>query len=286
MIILSMICASSYAQNQNTTQELIHKDNNTNKPVGKIVFKDKNGAKIREFDIEDNNPFKNKGLSMSNDNSQARLAGNKKVKDLVNNSQHYKNQDAANTDANYVHLQSGMIQNESKEVRGVVYRLSVSNAGHEQRGTQAEIVVFDKEGNIEKTLSPETSYYEPVLTDDGKFLAFIYGGVVDHNGYQIFDDSFCIYDMRNGDRILNLPAEHGYSTSAPIIWKDFIVLILIGNNFKYFIVDPKNRTYFTNEYSNLEAGKLKDLDATGFTFNFNGVDRVDLYKDKFTQHTF
>ena len=201
LMLCLLIASSAFAQNTSNTDIVFERNANTS-PLKKIVFKDSTGNIEGEFDTNANNPFKNvRGdiIKESQDGDIKEISALSIAPSFAPPSSKSSNDTDQNIYLKYSKVVMHPLTTRQGKTKGAVYTLRLYNENFEERGSKAQFQILDNAGNITKKIDVNTDVLQSVVTDDGRYFGFNFGGIVDHNDYKVHDDGFCIYDTKTGE---------------------------------------------------------------------------------------
>lgn len=286
---LTMICIFMHAMSQDKSKsQVIFKDGDRNKTIEKIVFTNQQGAKVGEFDVKSNNPYSriiSSGIQEERDTrTKYYKTSGQKVSGIMNNTAKVKHAEYLNENVERIGNDVRLLTNRSEEVKGLVNVLYLYNRDNMMVGAKGNFQLLDEKGRVKKEIEVNTDIRSTAISNDGEYLSFNYGGIVDHYDSQIFDEGFSLYDTKTGQEILNIVSrDEGYV--KPPFMREHLIIFKIdgGRSVKYYVIDTNNKYHYSKLFTRNEIFKLKKITTSGFEFE-GGI--LENYEQSFTKTSF
>lgn len=286
--ILLLACVIVAAIGQGKSKPIvIYKDGDRSKGVEKIVFKDEQGTLTGEFDVQANNPYSNllKQATPTNDPTWRNTYEIKptKVRSLMPESADLKNNSALDQEVKFVGTQVRRLGNGKGKLCGLIHNVQFFDKYREIKYSTAKLQLLNEDGSLKKELNPKTNINVAVVTNNEKYIGITYGGTVDHNGYQVYEDGFSIYDIENGEEVITIQTNNQRVTGALARYDDMLVFgVSKGHSRTYYVASIAKRVLFKKEYDINKVGGKK-ISTDGFILR-DGTN--DLFEEVFEKITF
>ena len=149
--------------------------------------------------------------------------------------------------------------------------------------------VYNADGSINSVL-PENNdgYFEPVVTDNGKFLATNYGDLCGECAYSVAPfPAFRIYDLAAKKIIYDIQP-HRADLQSPTTVGNLIVQVLTisADHFAYLVIDPTQHQIYSRTFTKEEVGQFVRFGETGFFVKINGIESQLNYEASFYKSWF
>ena len=179
----------------------------------------------------------------------------------------------------------------------IVYNLMAIGQNGGIVGFRSSAFILDNEGKVVKKFEHlDVGIFQHVLTNDGRFFAFRYGGVLNESGYQQFPESIRGYDIKSGELIFEECSVKNESFSSPVIVKGgnkiriSSMIYSTDNrrpNFKIRIIDFENKICYSKMYSAGKRDLLKQVTNEALIFrNSDKSESIESYETHFIKKNF
>ncbi len=259
--------------------------------VEKIKFKNEEGDVIGTYDVEANNSFASKvqaAKALQSSSANARASHGNKVKDFVSNSDQYLDEQAGQYEMDSAALSSSIIYTSNKDVRGVVQSINLYSKYGDLRGNESEVTIFDDNGKAVKKVRLATNCGGAAISQDLKIMVILHGGVVDHDGYQLFEEGVSIYDLETGVEVKRISIESNYyQISFPVTFSDNFIVFGMSNTFrtKAFVINSQLRKIYVKELSIDTWSKVEGTEQ-GFVIATGKSEELISFSDDFDKTSF
>lgn len=183
------------------------------------------------------------------------------------------------------------IHTNAKKNPSVIYALVTFNSRGQPISWKSSIYVLDNNG-IVKIIFPDLDIdaRESVVTDNGKLLAFAYGGSVADDMDYLFTAGFQVFDLDKGTIIEDYHAEEVTIYSPIVIENKLFIESSIGYNpesvFYYKVYDSVDRIKWTKKFTYEERNSLFEILDNGLKFKMRGEDKIVLFEKDFESSSF
>jgi hypothetical protein len=245
--------------------------------IGKIIFHDSISGHKKTFNVLKNNPFNNYHFRNLGKNDQENLIYKMSYDELdkliplsFRSGYTEERRQIRKIQTGYYNGTSYYVVN--KELKGysvISYSFTISAEDYAV-AVLGSVIVFNKAGKcIYKDKIIDVNINKAVITENGNFLCYSYGGDLDGNG-SIIPAGFRIIDIKTKKILID--RQH------PSLGSPFVVRNLIVNGYDeyrdcsmsvFVVFDSDHRSLYTKGYcfgENLDSNQLKEITDTGFLF--------------------
>lgn len=293
LLILFLIPLTSediYSQQVKTKLNL-----SSNGAIESISFYDSVLKKENGFDVFENNPYKDIGLTKqpsgrTRESDVEYDLSNQDKKQLV--ARFFPSNKSASENIKSINFKSAQVNTYAElydNVAVVIYNLWFFDDKN-LIATKSSAIVINPQGRIiSKLPENDQGYFEPALTKDKNYIAFVVGDISPDASFTLFNGpQFKIYDVLTGREVFKIESGD-YSFKSPVAFENLIRIVLRkGNNLlEYNIISMENRALYKREYTKEEIGKLLRFQSNGMVFkDRNGQERLDEFKTDFIKVIF
>lgn len=160
----------------------------------------------------------------------------------------------------------------------IMYRVEYYNKDYQLLGVNGVIRVLDNQGNvIGEVNNINTDLGHCVSTEDGKSVAFLRGGYLNEELEALDKEAIEIYDVLSNTKIGQIEADEKHKMAGVAsVGNMFITEKMTLNNdmFELHIIEPESKKDFSRQFSEVERGRLKQVDVSGLIFNDNNEKQI------------
>ncbi|MGL1889414.1 MAG: hypothetical protein OCD76_23065 [Reichenbachiella sp.] len=290
VLIVVLIWNVGTSMAQNRTETVAATDDKYK--VEKIIFKNEEGEVVSTYDVEANNPFASKvqaAKALQSSSANARASQGNKVKDFVSNSGLYLDDQAGQYTMDSAALASNIIYTRDKDVRGVVQGIDLYSKYGNLRGNESEVTIFDDNGKVVNKVRLATNYVAAAITDDLKLMVVRHGGVVDHDGYQLFVAGASVYDLETKNEVKRIEIEPGYfQVIAPMTFSNnYVLLEMKGmDSYKIFVINSLERKIYERVFPKKLWWAVVSKTEKGFVVDEGNSEYIIPFSDDFQKSTY
>jgi hypothetical protein len=283
LCLLFFSATNAIAQNN---AEIVYEDGTHYSPIQKINFKDSIGNGVGAFDAIANNPYSHINGRLYKKRQGAdifEILDSCTTIDFAPPTATIPKEDARGfSPAKYYKIIVHPVTTQSGTVKGVVYTIRLYDEYFEERGSKAQFQMLDNSGNIMKKIHVKTDVLQTVVTDDGRFLGFNFGGIINENGDKVHDDGLSVFDTKTGEKLLEMRASITQLISMPMGIVDLIMFsIQEGYEYTKIVINPALREYYSKTYRVEELGLTIEINKKGIVFQKNDEQWEDSYTKDF-----
>lgn len=292
LILLFSFLASADIYSQHGKAELKLSSNGA---VESVSFYDSILKKENSFDVFENNPYKDIDFTKR----PSERTGTSDVKyDLTNHSKQqllvrfFPNNKSARENINNINFKSADVNTyvEAHDSNAVViYNLWFFSDENLIAAKSSPIVINSQGKVISRLPESEEGYFEPALTKNENYIAFIVGDISPEASFTLFNGpQFKIYNVRTGREIFKIESGD-YSFKSPVAFDNLIRIVLrrSNNSLEYNIISVEDRTVYKKEYTKEQIENLLRFQSNGMVFkDRNGEERLDEFKRDFVKVNF
>ena len=264
--------------------------NNTTKGIDFID--ERTNKKIKTFDLKANNPYQSLRFPLKKTREVnpttydlSRVNKDQLIKEFIPHTKLSKGEKDA---IHFTSASSNMSTYEGKQYAAIAYQLNVYGEEGDALAMRGTALVLNQKGEtIFKLPDNHLGCSGPVVTEDGKYLAFQYGAMnVESSVTYTESPGFQIYEMATGTLLLNVDS----TSSSPLGVEGNKIIELFqlrGRKFAYHVYDPDVRVVYKKAYTFEEYSLLKRVEKNGLVFSTpGGGERLDSFEKDFIKEPF
>lgn len=264
--------------------------NNTAKGIDFID--ERTNKKIKTFDLKTNNPYQSLRFPLKNSKevnsatyNLSRVNKDQLIKEFI---PHIK---LSKGEKDYIHFtstSSDVSTYTGKQYAAIAYQLNVYGEEGDALAMRGTVLVLNQKGDvIFKLPDNHLGCSGPVVTEDGKYLAFQYGAMnVESSVTYTESPGFRIYEVATGKLILNVDS----TSSSPLTVEGNKIIELFQlawPDYAYHVYDPDTRVLYKKAYTFEEYRLLKRKEQNGLVFSTpGGGEKLDSFQKDFIQEPF
>jgi hypothetical protein len=218
---------------------------------------------LRVFDIEKESPFANlplRAISRENDAGiNYAIEENNPIKFKTKRLEHVSDYNAKYVTTYYQAENLHNISN--KEHIAIGYCAEFYNKSNQLIGITSEVHILNSQGEtVHKLKNIDTEIDYLSVTEDGLYIVFSRGGILNEDEESIDNDGIDIYEVLTNRRIINVESANGYTTSIPYVYGNtiFTILAKIDKSMYHFqIYRPKENVMYSRDFSRDERAIYK-----------------------------
>ncbi len=176
---------------------------------------------------------------------------------------------------------SAYIYSKGKKFTTISYTLSFYNQSGHILGIETFIKIFNSKGEIVgKIHDKETGAYITIITEDGNFVLYQYGGEYGcHNEY--LEAGFKIYDTNSGKEIYKISTDDK-TFGNPYTKDGVIILVERAENgaYRHHIYDFNKMIKYEKDFYRGHRPKSKDITRNSLKYKNKGNEMITLFYEK------
>jgi len=264
--------------------------NNTAKGIDFID--ERTRKKIKTFDLETNNPYRSLRFPLKNSKevnsatyNLSKVNKDQLIKEFI---PHIKLSKGEKDHIHFTSASPNVSTYTGEKYAAIAYQLNVYGEEGDALAMRGTALVLNQKGEtIFKLPDNHLGCAGPVVTEDGKYLAFQYGAMnVESSVAYTESPGLQIYEIATGRLILNVDS----SSSSPlgVEGNKIIELFLLGwPDYMYQVYDPDTRLVYKKHYTSKEYSLLKRKEKNGLVFSApGGGERLDSFEKDFIKEPF
>ena len=289
-IVIYITIGKAIAFSQNTIQ---YEWDASKRFIEKIHFYKQSDC-TNTFDIRTNNPYKDLDAKAIGTNyaefSLFDLSNSNIPANYFSNALEQENNNTlaiATSDMN--------LYEEGKNFTAVAYNLYASDSKKDVVGIRGSCYVLNAQGQT-------TTFYDhidvdirfPIVTENGKYFGFLYGGVVSEDGKKVHNNGVRIYNNETNSIIADLKAETSETFMIPIVISNQFIRVestvrsLVSQSkqlhYKFQIVDMTNKVIYEKIIDKKKRNKLHSITDQYLSFKTeNGTIEKLFFEKDFTR---
>lgn len=244
---------------------------NSNGVANKIKFIDTKTNQEKIYNLIEENPYRQFHYPSLRNNESGHKIYN--LGGYVDKENYFSK---TSTPIHHVEIMSSLSK-EHDLFTAICYNLISYDLNGEIIGIKSSIVILDSIGDSVAQLSHiNIDARQPVVSPNGKYIAFICGGQLDIDGFQIYPEAVRLYEICSEKLLYEELAEKNESFYSPVVVKNTNMFRISSKikgvknkNQKIFtarIFDLEELIMFSNVFSQNKRNNLHAVDREGFIF--------------------
>lgn len=237
---------------------------------------DKTSQVVRSFDVYANSPFENLGYPVTGVNFEGGSIYDVENVLSKDSSLFFKQEKRIGDSLDFIPYEARSlvtINENGKKHTVVIYGMVAKNANSTRHSSFISIKVLNSRGEVAHTLNGlDVGYSLPAITENGRYLAFNYGGCMDETENAISPPGVKIFDTTSGNLILDFIGEKYERTCCSIEAVEGVIRFetKIGTNpnsqtvFRFF--DLENNILYSKSIPYLERNHLFQVTPASLIF--------------------
>lgn len=220
---------------------------------------------VSEFDIDNNNPYTKKFPLLKKGKNNHYLYDLSKIN--INNLEIDQSEYVYKPDLNLIKFGScGLLIFINDNYSVFNYTLKYLNATKEEViAYSSYLYIYNSRGMLVKQIENSSEVMgRPVITENGKYLAYRFGGFLAGSGYTLAKAGYRIIDIEKDKTIIDLNLSDHYKNATPIAENNLIIIRLNGTNYKYLVYDFDKKRIYSRIYNENAMVKIKKITKDGF----------------------
>jgi hypothetical protein len=281
------------SQNQKVNSQkniIVHFDQNK-QYYRSIEFKNAIDLKKSSYDIIRNNPYNSLKYEVIGTDYEGNKLYKLKPEEIK---MYYPDPQYTNGSMDDIQFEFGKaksicyVYDESQLFTVVSYDFHVFEPNDVLIGVSSTFIVFSDKGEVvQKYENQKTNCFAPVVTNDGKYLCYSFGGNLDSNG-KLINEGYKIIDLQiNKTLTLNF-IDESFFIQGKSIEHEMLFILLSGDEGKFQYISYNflgKEIYYSRYYSGDDLSKFKKIQPDGFVFGINSntdrEEKIELFKKDF-----
>jgi len=148
------------------------------------------------------------------------------------------------------------------------------------------LYIYNSKGELIKQIENLSEVMgRPVITENGKYLTYRFGGFLAGSGYTLTKAGYRIIDIEEEKTIIDLNLSNQYTNATTLAEDNMIIIRLNGKNYKYLVYDFEKKRIYSKVYDKNTMVKIKKITKDGFILGKKDMldkeSEVHLYSDSF-----
>ena len=252
-------------------------------------FDTESGVLIYSFDVYGNSPYEKLKFFADEKNDQ----GGKLY--LSSKNTNFSNMLFKKDEAPYFTKNLDPIRAESyayvdingKKYAAITYAIVAFNSEREPISWKSSIYVIDNNGTIVNIFSDlDIDARSAVVTDNGKMMAFPYGGIVANDMDHLFPEGYQVYNLENSSILECYRSKEGEAILTPFVMGNKLFIeSLIGYNpesiFFYRVFESEILIKLMRQFTYEERNSLLEILENGLKLERGGTNTIILFDKDF-----
>jgi hypothetical protein len=174
----------------------------------------------------------------------------------------------------------------------VIYAIIAFNSDGQPISWKSSIYVLDNNGYIKQKFTDlDIDAREAVVTDNGRLMAFAYGGIVSGDMDYLFTGGFKVINLDNASTIEDYSAKEEESILCPFVTDNKLIIeSSVGYHpesvFYYRVYDSQYNIKWMKKFSYEERNSLVEILENGLRFETQGKTIIRLFERDFEKNNF